>query len=231
MKAPHLILYVLTSLLITSIGCARRIPISYEEAKPKALVKIETFSGKTWTGEIQEKQSDFVLLRQNRSEKVLTKINRAEIAGIKGGNFVYNANGEIISEWGIQERQGNKNFILYTIGGAGLSFGASFFLGSLFHRGFNRPENGNRILWAITGSGTTIGTYFFSKSGQRKDRMLAIEEICVQRYNMAREQIQNQKSRRQTVQQELEKEKTERAKQEAELKRLQEVIEKKKKEK
>lgn len=229
MGARHQILYFLLSSLLFASGCAKRIPISYDQTQPNALVNIQTVSGQTCNGVIQEKTDDFLLLKENKYENHLTKINRGEIASITSREFVSDGQGEIISEWDIQEHQRNKNLLLYTIGGAGLSFGASFFIGSLIHRGLDNEENGNKILWGTTALGTAAGTCLFAKTGKKRDRFTAIENIREQRFEIAKTRYENEKSKHQSVQEQLEKEKAERARQEKELKLLKEKVKNKKK--
>ncbi|UCE05975.1 MAG: hypothetical protein JSW07_20690 [bacterium] len=229
MRVQHLILCSLIGSLLITFGCAKRIPIHYDQIQPNALVKIQTFSGQTCNGVVQQKKIDYLLLKESRHENHLTKINRKEIATISGSEFVYDGRGDIISEWEIQQNQGNKNFLLYTVGGAGLCFGASFFIGSLLHRNLDDHEKGNKVMWATTAIGTAAGSYLFAKSGKKRDRILAIEELREQRFKFVKEQIETQKQKNKSIQQELEKERAERIKQEEELKRLKEKIKKNKK--
>jgi len=229
MRVRHLILYFLTSSLLITIGCAKRIPISYDDLQPNAYVKIQRFSGQICNGVIQEKKSDYLLLKKNRYEENLTKIKREEIASITGREFVYDGHGAIISEWEIQENQRNKNFLLYTVGGAGLCFGTSFFIGSLLHRNIDDNEKGNKVMWATTALGTAAGTYLFAKGGKRRDRLIAIDEIRERRFKIVKDQFETQKKKRKLVQQELDKEKAERSRQQEELERLKEKVKKNKK--
>ena len=229
MESRHLILYFLVGFLLINFGCEKRIPINYDAVKPNALVKIHTFSGQICNGVIQEKKIDHLLLKINRYDNHLKTIKREEIASITGREFAYDGLGEIISEWEIQEDQKNKNFLLYTIGGVGLSFGASFFIGSLIHRSMDDSENTGKILWGTTALGTAAGTYLFAKTGKKRDRYLTIEKIREERFKAARNQIDDQKKKRDSIQQQLEKERIEREKQQQELKLLQEKVKTKKK--
>ncbi len=229
MGSRHRILYFLVGSLLIIFGCAKRIPISYDEVKPNALVKIQTFSGQTCNGVVQEKKGDHLLLKVNRYDNHLTAIKRKEIASITGREFVYDGIGEIVSEWEIEENQKNKNFILYSIGGAGLSFGASFFIGSLIHRNLDDTENSGKILWGTTALGTAAGTYLFARTGKKRDRYTAIDQIREQRFQAARNQFEDQKKKRNSIQEELEKEKAVREKQERELRLLKEKVKNKKK--
>jgi hypothetical protein len=226
MEARHLILCFLLSSLLITIGCAKRIPISYDQAQPNALVKIQTFSGQIINGAIQKKHADYLLIQENKFQNELTKIMREDIASISGREFVYDGQGEIISEWQIQEKQRNKNFLLYSVGGAGLCFGTSFFIGSLIHRNLDDSDQARKIMWATTALGTAAGTYLFAKSGRKRDRILAIEEIREQRFKFAKDQFEAQNQKHKSILHELEKEKAEQAKRREELKQLQEKIKK-----
>jgi len=227
MGLRHQILYFLPLLL--AIGCAKRIPISYDRVQPNALVKVEKLSGQVYQGEIQQKSIDYLLLKEDRYHDRLTRINREDIASITGREFVEDGIGGFISEWEIREHQKNRNLWLYTIGGGSLSFGASFFIGSLLHRGLDDEKNGTKILWGTTGLGTITGTLLFARVGRKRDRLFAIEKLREQRYEIAKKQYHNHKIKHETVQQQLERERAERARQEQELRLLKEKIKNKKK--
>jgi len=229
MGKRHLILYLLLSYLFIANGCAKRIAISYDQAQPNALVKIQTFSGQSCSGVIQKKEVEYLVLTESKYDNHPIKINRNDIASITGRNFVYDGRGEIISEWEIQETKKNRNFLLYTVGGVGLSFGASFFIGSLINRNTDDSEKGTNLMWGTTALGTAAGSYLFARSGKKRDRFLAIEEIREQRYKLAKKKFDSQKLKHDSIQKELENEKAARARQQEELKRLKEKAEKKKK--
>lgn len=229
MRDRQLILCLLIGLLLITMGCAKRVILSYDQAPPMAMVKIGTVSGQTFNGTIEEKNSESLFLRTKKNTRSLTRVNRDEIVWISGGEVVYDGAGKIIPESEIQEYKQNKNFLIYTLGGAGLSFGTSFFLGSLIHRGMDDDANGRKVMWATTAVGTTVGTFLFAKSGKRRDRTVAIESIREQRFNLVKEQFENQKKKRSDVKNALEKEKSEHAKKQAELERLKKEVEKNKK--
>lgn len=229
MRDRQLILCLLIGLLLITMGCAKRVILSYDQAPPMAMVKIGTVSGQTFNGTIEEKNSESLFLRTKKNTRSLTRVNRDEIVWISGGEVVYDGAGKIIPESEIQEYKQNTNFLIYTLGGAGLSFGTSFFLGSLIHRGMDDDANGRKVMWATTAAGTTVGTFLFAKSGKRRDRTVAIESIREQRFNLVKEQFENQKKKRSDVKNALEKEKSEHAKKQAELERLKKEVEKNKK--
>lgn len=228
MRIRQRILCLLLGLLFIKTGCAKRAYISYDDIKPNALVQIKTLSGEACDGEIQEKNTNYLLLKMSQHDHQLTKIKRDEIASIRGRDFEYDGMGNIISEWEIQAHKNNKNLLLYTIGGAGLSFGASFFIGSLIHRGMDNSANRNTILWGTSAAGTTIGTLLFARTGANRDRHLAVEEIREARFNAAKNQFDDRKKKHDLVRQQIEKEKAAREKQEQELRLLQEKVKNKK---
>ncbi len=229
MRIQHLILSLLLGFLFFTLGCAKRTFIGYDEIKPNALVKIETVSGQTYDGEIQEKNTDYLLLKMSQQDNQPYKIKREEISSISGREFVNDGVGRIISEWEIQEQKDNKNLLLYTIGGAGLSFGVSFFIGSLIHRSLDNDSiNDSQILWGTTAAGTAVGALLFAKTGNNRDRYVAIEKIREEHFNAAKNRYDDRKKKHDLVQKELEKEKAEQERQAQELKLLKEKVKNKK---
>ena len=228
MEKRHLILWVLTSFFVIAAGCAKRIPMSYDQAQPDALVIVKTLSGQSCKGVIQKKEADYLVIKEIKYNSLI-RINRNEIASISAHNLEYDGTGKVISEQEIQETKRNKNLFLYTVGGMGLSFGASFFIGSLVHRSTDDTEQANRLMWGTTALGTVAGTYLFAKSGRNRDRILAVETIREQRFNLARKKYDSQKMKSSAIRQQLEKEKAERQRQQEELNRLKQRAKKNKK--
>ncbi len=228
MRVRHHILYFLIAFFFLFMGCAKRIQFSYDEIKPNAILKIQTTSGQSWNGLIQNKSSDHLLLKQSRFDNRYVKINRSDITRITGRELVLDGLGEVISEWEIQDQQSNKNLALYSIGGLSLSFGISFFIGSLVNRSIEDTDRGRQLLWGTTAIGTAVGGYFFASLGKNKDRVLAIEKIRDQRYAEARSKYEERKKKHDLIRQQLEKEKAEQERQARELKQLQEQMKTKK---
>lgn len=212
-------------------GCAKRIPISYDQAQPEALVQIQTVTGKSVTGIVRAHKKSFVILQTNKyDKKSLVKINQDEIAAIQGSERVdQDALGKIISPWEIEQRTERKNTYLYTVGGMGLSFGLSFFIGSLINRGMDDVDQGKTAMWITTGVGTAIGTFLFAKVGAKKDRAVAIDKIRKERYELAKKKAEEERLKRKKIVDEIERLRQERKKQDEELKRLMEEKKKKKK--
>ncbi|MFZ5516896.1 MAG: hypothetical protein ACOY90_09680 [Candidatus Zhuqueibacterota bacterium] len=220
---------ILVSVLILVSGCAKRVPISYDQAQPNAVVQITTSSGRVCQGQIDKISPTHLVLRPNKYSNSHITLNRNEISSISGRDFVYDGRGEIISEWEIQSKKKNRNVYFYTLGGAGLSFGASFFIGSMMHRGMDDSDTGQTVQWSTTGAGTVLGTLLFARAGARRDRFAAIEEIRDERYNLALEKMNAEKEKRQKVQQELSKLKADRDKKNDEIQQLQEQVKKQEK--
>ncbi len=216
------------SLLILSSGCAKRVVINYDEARPNSLVKIKTSSGKSCEGIIQAKKPSFLVMQLDKNVKNLTKIKRKSISTITGQkNYVLDSQNEIISEWEIVNRKSNNNFLLYTLGGGGLSFGTSFFLGSLINRSMDDIDQGKTAMWSTAAAGTILGTTLFAKAGAKRDRRIAVEKIRDERVELAKKQAIKDRLKRKKVQEELEKLKAERKKQEEEIRRLKNKAKKK----
>ena len=220
------------SLLWLVIGCAKRITISYNNIEPSTVIKIKTKTGKTCEGLVYKKSPSFLVLQSQQKNKKLTKLMRGVIDDVSThSNYVYDAENKIISEKEIEKTKKNTNFLLYTFGGAGLSFGTSFFAGSLLKRSINESNNGEKAMWATTIVGTTIGTLLFSRAGSKRDRSIAIEKIREHRYELAKKRAEDEKLKRKKVLTELNRIKQERKKQEEEIRQLQNKVNKNKKKK
>ena len=107
--------------------------------------------------------------------------------------------------------------MLYTIGGGGLSFGASFFIGSVLSRRFDDADQGRTAMWTTAAAGTVLGTILFAKAGAKHDRYIAIEKIREQRIELAKKQAKQERLKRMELQEELKKMKAERKKQDEEI--------------
>lgn len=140
---------------------------------------------------------------------------------------VYDEARNPITEPEIQQHQTNNNFILYTFGGGALSFGASFFLGTIIERSINDSEN-NVALWATTGAGTLIGTLVFAKQGKIRDRNQAIEIIKEKRKIKAVKKLRKVLTKQQKVEEEKKALERIRQQQNAEKKKLLDDIKKRK---
>lgn len=222
------ILVIVTLVMIQS-NCAKRIPITYNELKNNLFVDVNTKSGSSYKGIITKKNNNFIVVQTDENSRSLNKIAKNNINSIKYKPPVLDDKKRIISEFEISRYQDNKNTLFYTIGGTGLSFGTSFFIGSLLHRSISDSEAKNIALWSTTGIGTVLGTSWFFHKGKLKDRNDSIMTIRELRYKKAKNQITKQKIKKDKVQEEMEKIKAERSKQNKELEELKEKLNKQKK--
>jgi hypothetical protein len=212
-----------------AVSCAKRIPISYDQAKENFSVKIETKKGESYTGLITSKNDSYLEIQPSKKQTAL-KIAKENIEHISSKPPLYDYQDKVISDWEIKDTQSHNNTFYYTLGGAGLSFGTSFFIGSLLHRGFDDYKNRNTLLWSTTGVGTSVGTYFFLRMGSKKDRNFAIEKIRDERLAVAKGEINQQKKKHEEINDEMIKLKAERERQDTEKKRLMQRIQDRQKE-
>jgi len=201
-------------------GCAKRVVLNFDDVHTNEVIKVKMVSGKSQDGLVKAKNKSAMMLQPVQDDPGLIKIERDQIDYITANPPVFDDKHEVISEWEIHDRIDHDNRLLYTIGGAGLSFGASFFLGSLMHRNLSDSDNRDEILWGITGAGTILGTWLFRHAGVNKDREIAIDQIREERYNEAKAAMQLELQKQQEVKDELDKLKLNRKKQDEEIKRL-----------
>jgi len=223
-QSTILSLLLIVVVLLSASGCAKRILVSYDQLEKDNLIYVQTKSNHSLNGIVKAKQPTFLVLQTNRDKSSLSKIAKENIDYILTSPSVYDYQNHVISEWEIKDNQGAKNTVLYAIGGAGLSFGASFFMGSLIHRGISDSDYSNTALWTVTGVGTAFGTFFFTRSGFSKDRIASIDEIRERRYVIAQKEISAHKEKQENIKKELEEMKTNRKKQDDEMKRLMERL-------
>lgn len=139
-----------------------------------------------------------------------------------------NHNGDPIPPAEVQKHRSNTNFILYTLGGGALSFGASFFIGSLVDRtGDGTDKN---ALWITTAIGTTIGVIYFAHAGMVRDHNLAVAAaLAGPQDGTAAQQLAAERKRRQEIEVEKARLLREREEQEAERQAILDKLKKKKK--
>ena len=135
--------------------------------------------------------------------------------------------GRPISEEEVQARKKNDNFLLFTIGGGALSFGASFFIGSLLDRGME--SRSQSALWITTGVGTLAGLVYFAHQGRVRDYNLALEAVKEERLQHLSAELDKERERRERIEREKQRLLEERKRQEAERKKLLDALKKKKK--
>ena len=181
--------FALLSLLILS-GCAKRIyDVTYDGLEKTNRVEVTLSSRERIVGTVVKAEPhQLTLLMKDRKLKPVAK---SSIHSIKRWPPVYDDFGRGISEDEIASVKTNRNAFIYGIGGGVLSFGASFFLGSMVAQD---TTGGGSTLAATTLAGGGIGTYFFVKAGRAKDRKDAIQKIRNRRRSteLEKEQVDDQ---------------------------------------
>ncbi len=210
-------------------GCAQRILVKYDQVERTNRVKIVLTSGKKIEGTVVKADPyQLTLIKKNRQLKT---VPRSSIRYIKRQPPVYDDFGRGISEEEIQSVKTNKNTLIYGVGGGALSFGASFFVGSLVVG--QSKENGGTILGATTLLGGGLGTGLFIHAGNARDRREAMEKIREKRRSVKLKRGEVQKKSPDDMQKFLEQEKKKQEqlrKQREELLRQLKIEKKKKKE-
>ncbi len=127
----------------------------------------------------------------------------------------------------VEAKKTNTNLILFTLGGGALSFGASFFIGSLIDRGVEGDSHS--ALWLTTGVGTALGILYFAQQGRVRDYNIAVVKVDADHKIDMKESITITRKRREEIEREKERLRRAREAQEAERRRLLEELAKKKK--
>lgn len=163
---------VLCVLLIGLSGCAKRIPVTYDQVEQTNDVEITLVSGNQIEGTVIRSEPHQLTIAPKGQRQMA--IPKTTIRSIKRKPPVMDDFGNGISEEEIESVKTNKNTLIYGIGGGALSLGFSFFAGSLA----TQDSSGDgSILGATTLVGGGLGTYLFIRAGQAKDRREAIEVI------------------------------------------------------
>ena len=162
------------TVLIFMIGivfssCAKRLAVEYGQVEKTNSVDVRLMNGKKVSGIVEEVEPhQLTLLEKNETVRVIAK---PTIDRISRKPPIYDDFGNGISEREIKSVKKNRNALVYGIGGGILSFGASFFVGSLV------GKNSMPALIATTGGGGVLGTILFTSAGKARDRKQAIESI------------------------------------------------------
>ena len=159
------------------------------------------------------------------------------VAGLCIGSFIFAScaprmamvddRGKPISAKEMGAYKSNKNFWVYTLGGGALSFGISFFAGSMLHRASSSEDR--TALWAVTGAGTAAGMIYFAHLGKVQDHNKAVEMVKGMREAEVNEQIAVEKKKQGNIGSEQRKLQEERKRQEREKEELLKRIKKKQK--
>lgn len=154
-------------------GCAKYQLISYEDVETSNHVRVKLQSGHTVEGDVTQTEPHQLTVMTSAARN--SYLPKAEIIQINRKPPVKDDFGKGISETEIAKHKDNKNTMIYGIGGGALSFGASFFAGSIISK--DMESNGGAVLGGTTALGGGLGTFLFIKAGQQRDRKVAIENV------------------------------------------------------
>lgn len=158
--------------MVFIVGCGNRALVNYGQVEDTNYVYTKLVTGKMYEGTVLKSEPHQLVLKlKDGTQK---SISKSSIESIKRKPPVTDDYGRGISEDEIKMNQENKNAAIYGIGGGILSFGASFFVGSMIG---NSMDDGGSVMLGTTAVGGSLGTLMFVKAGKAKDREEAIIKI------------------------------------------------------
>ncbi len=172
----RLILPVVAGALLN--GCSHYPLIRFEQAEKTDFVTARLATGKTVRGSVV-KADPFQLSILQKDRQTVT-VQRDAVLLLRRRPPVTDEFGKGISEEEIVRAMKSKNAVVYGLGGGALSFGFSFFAGSMIGRS---SQNGTALLAGTTAAGTLAGTLLFIRAGKARDRKESIESIRLERRN------------------------------------------------
>jgi len=205
-------------------GCAHWQKVTYSDVKPENTARILLVSGEAVQGTVKKIEPHQIIVQQ--PDKIL-RISKTSVNSIKIAPPVYDDFGRCISEQEIKSVKTNKNAVIYGIGGGALSFGSSFFLGSML-AGEDTSKSSTTLL-GTTAAGTGIGTLLFVRAGMAKDRNDAIEKIRETRREKSLKKNNEDTSEQKNLQKMIESEKARQEKLQKEREELLKKLQQKKK--
>jgi len=202
-------------------GCGNHVLLKRNQLQKEQTVNIVLKSGEKHSGTISAIEGNTITISDKNGVK--KEIAKQNILNVHGPQPYYDSNGYLISEKDIAKNKSNDKFWLFTVSGGALSAGVSFFLSSMIARSQGEDTNAP-VITTGTISGTVIGGYLFSRLGKQKDRSNAIEKIRIARAGEKLNNVVEEKNKKEKLEREIEKLKSERENQEAELKELRKKI-------
>lgn len=160
-------------------GCSQFSYVPFDQVEPSNTVRIKLQTGRKVEGTVIRKEPYHLEIKTQANRDTL--IPKVAIRSLSRKPPVYDDFGKGISEEEIRLHTSKRNTTIYGIGGGLLSFGISFFIGSLIGQSV---DEGSRIFAMTTVSGTGLGTWLFVHAGKKKDRNEAIHTIRIQRKNV-----------------------------------------------
>jgi len=183
-------------------GCSRQVVVPYQRVEKNNWVTVKLYSGDRVEGNVLKAEPHIITVRNKAGRNVAIETSR--IQEIKRIPPHYDDFGHAISEEEISKEKTGKNATIYGIGGGVLSFGASFFIGSMVAKD---SENGGAVLAAVTATGGILGTTLFVQAGKKQDRKEAVQRIRENRKSTQiprKEQLQPTRDLRDTEKKKLE---------------------------
>ncbi len=207
-------------------GCAKKIPLSYEQMELGNFLYVTQTNGETVKGELKEKnEHQFSILPEDNPRTRI--IERNNILDLRKKESVYDESGRVIAESEIKKNQNGTNKWLFWVGGSALSFGISFFVtANVLHNSASEVQG--FTLWGPTTAGALLGGTLFGIQGHKIDRHHAIEAVKDQRKLQAIKEFNSTKQKRSSVEHEIKSLKNQREKQNEEINKLLKQINKKK---
>lgn len=221
-------IYALVLVLFFIAGCAKKIPVSYQNVNAGNYIYATLTSGETVEGEVKS-INDVQIEVSNQNKNTTRTLLSREILRLNEKPPVYDEANQVIPESLIKRHQKGTNKWLFTLGGSALSLGVSFFItANILHQSSHETEGA--ALWGPTLGGTALGGLCFGIQGNKLDRRNSIETIKEQRKIEAIKTIKQTQKKREGVEQELDTLKKQRQQQNDEINRLLKEVNKKKEE-
>ncbi len=209
--------------LIVNLQCAKTIPVAFDSANTNQEVRVKLKSGEAILGIITKKEVQKITVL-NEKTGVKEVLQKTAIASIEKLPAEYDEAGNVISRSEIAKARGNKNLILYSVGGTALSFGVSLFGSSIVSRA---SDNSFNVFNPISIGGTVLGAGIFSYLGHKRDTRMAIEKIKDQRKKDAEVKLKKEMTHKKQLELEMKRLKEEKEKAEKERQKLLKELKKK----
>jgi hypothetical protein len=178
---------ILVSCCLGFGGCSKQVLVNYPDVEKNNWVTVTLFSGETVTGNVV-KAEPYMLTIQDKTGRQRS-VEASQVRKIKRIPSYYDDFGNAISENDIARVRTNRNATIFGFGGGLLSFGTSFFIGSLIAQ---NTQDGGPALLATTAAGGILGTLFFIQAGRQLDRKEAALKIQNQRKSTQIDRSQKQ---------------------------------------
>jgi small nuclear ribonucleoprotein (snRNP)-like protein len=162
-----------------TVGCSQFTQVRVEQVESTNYVKMRLKSGENVEGTVVKADPYLLAVLQNDRQTAL--VQKSAVQHVRRMPPVADDFGKGITEEEIQKARSHRNTAIYGIGGGALSFGFSFFAGSLAG---HASANGGAVLAGTALSGTTVGTVLFIRAGAAKDRREAVEAVRAKRRNV-----------------------------------------------